>query len=232
MDIVIPYRHTDTFELKFALRSICKYQPHDRLLLIGDLPSWYIGWHMAATDIPGKPERSVMNKLLMAIPHLSNDFILWQGNIYKLNNAVIKPFYCDTLKEAARIAPNHRAREVIQNMMEVFPGGLYYEGNTPMIMNGEKFKQAVKKFSTLDIMPKSIYGNHLGVIGDYAKDCKLGTAHHLYYLKLFISNKDYFSSCQKSVGEYLLQLLTMLYLEPCKYEKAPVNRALGNAITF
>jgi hypothetical protein len=219
MDIVIPYIHSEANELRYALRSICKYQEHDKLLLVGDTPEWYKGDKISVEYVLGRPEFDVTRKILMAIPRLSKDFILWQDDIYKLNSNKIKPVYCDTLSNALSKRREGRFKGIMQNTLAAFPDGYYYGGHTPMIINGEKFKQAVETHWTRDLIPKTMYGNFAGIGGELVSDCKLNGRLPYPIIKSFIQGKDYFSTGHFSMNKDMVKVLDELFPDKCKYEK-------------
>lgn len=219
MDVLIPYQQSSFNELKYALRSICLYQPHDEVILIGDIPEWYSGKHIPATDIHGRPEFSVTSKILKGIECCSEDFILWQDDIYKLNHKEIKPFYCNTLKDALFLRQEGRFRNIMANTVELFPDGYYYGGHTPMVINGKKFQEAVEKCWIKDLIPKTMYGNYANIGGELVEDCKIKGTTSYDFIKEFIQGKDYFSTGHYSVNKDMVRVLDELFPEKCKYEK-------------
>lgn len=217
MVILLPYSadaHAGT-ELRYTLRSICLYQPHSRLIVIGDKPLWYTGEYLSATDTPGRPEFNVASKLLAA--GIDDDFILWQDDIFKLNNKPVVNCYCDTLKHALTERRHGRFREVLCNTYNTFPDGMYYGGHTPMIMNGVKLKQAIAQHWTRDLIPKSLYGNFTGG-GISMPDCKMNGRYVYEDALKFIRGKDYFSTGMSSLWSGVIKLLNELYPDKCIYE--------------
>lgn len=220
MDVIIPYQLSHFNELKFALRSICKYQHHSRVILVGDRPDWYQGDHIQAADVQGRPEFSVTSKILKGIKVATEDFILWQDDIYKLNYNPIKPVFCDTLEHA--VATRHQARfyNIMRNTLDKFPDGLYYGGHTPMIINGPRFKDAVSELWSKDMIPKTMYGNYAEIGGELVEDCKIrGTVCYDYAVK-WIKDRDYFSTSHYGMNRDMVRLLNELFPEKCKYETA------------
>lgn len=219
MDIIIPYHHSPAHELRYALRSICKFQPHDRVILVGDTEAWYKGDVILKEDVDGRPEFSVACKILRGMQESSENFILWQDDIYKLNDSPIKPVYCDTLKHAVNARHDGRFRGIMQNTLACFPDGYYYGGHTPMIMNGKKFQQAVDLYWRKDLVPKTMYGNFAGIGGEMAADCKIKGINSYLNIKAFIDKRDYFSTGHYSVNKDMARVLDELFPEKCKYEK-------------
>lgn len=219
MDIVIPYQLSGFNELKYALRSICRYQFHERVLLVGDCPDWYKGDHIQASDVHGRPEFSVTHKILKAAKQSSPDFILWQDDIYKLNYDPIKPVYCDTLEHALEVRQEGRFRNILKNTYCRFPYGFYYGGHTPMIINGKLFAEAVEKHWLNDLVPKTMYGNYAEIGGEKVEDCKVRGTVSYEYAKGFIEGRDYFSTGHYSINNNMIRFLDELFPEKCKYEK-------------
>jgi len=124
----------------YALRSICLYQPHDKLIVVGDRHPWYTGPFIQMNDYyNGRPEYNVVKKILAALQSISNDFILWQDDIFKLNHNPVKNCYSDTLQHALKRRSEGRFKRSLQNTYNLYPEGLFYGGHTPMIMNRKKF---------------------------------------------------------------------------------------------
>lgn len=218
IDIIIPYQLSGFNELKYTLRSICLYQPHTRVILVGERPDWYQGDHIPATDVRNRPEFSVTSKILKGIKVATDDFILWQDDIYKLNSNQVKPVYCDTLKHAVEVRHPARFYNIMMNTLEKFPDGYYYGGHTPMVMNGKVFKEAVERTWTKDMIPKTMYGNYAKIGGEQVEDCKIrGTVGYEYAMS-WIKDRDYFSTSHYGVNKDMMRVFNELYPEKCKYE--------------
>lgn len=219
MDIIIPYIESSSDELRYALRSICLYQPHDRIIIAGDLPKWCTAHNIKSEYVLGRPEFDVTKKILTASKVSTEDFILWQDDIYKLKEGEIKPVYCDTLKDALIKRQEGRLKGIIENTVSEFPEGYYYGGHTPMVMNGKLMAEAVEKHWKRDLIPKSMYGNYAQIGGELMPDCKIRGAARYEMIKEFIEGKDYFSTGHFSVNNDMLIVLNELFPEKCKYEK-------------
>lgn len=219
MDIVFPYIESHFHELKYALRGICLYQPHFRVFLVGDKPDWYTGDHLRSEFVFGRPEFDVTKKILTAISKgITDDFILWQDDIYKLNDNPVKPVYCDTLKHAVEVRYPARFFNIMNNTLEKFPDGYYYGGHTPMVMNGKLFKEAVERTWTKDMIPKTMYGNYANIGGELIEDCKIrGTVCYDFAMN-WIKDRDYFSTSHYGVNRDMMIVFNELFPEKCKYE--------------
>lgn len=219
MVIVLPYQHSDFGELRYALRSISKFRPNDRVILVGDLPDWYNGDHIPAMDTTNRPEFSVMNKILIAAGSVGEDFILWQDDIYQLKECDIKPLYSDTLKNAVAKRGSGRLKSIMQNTEKLFPDGFYYSCHTPMIMNGKKLAEGVEKLWERDCVPKTFYGNYANIGGEKSEDCKLRGRVAYDFIERFAANKDYLSSGHFSLNKDMVRYLNERFPGKCKYEK-------------
>lgn len=167
----------------------------------------------------GRPEFSVAGKIMRATQVVSEDFILWQDDIFKLNHNPIKPVYCNTLKKALEIRKEGRFKGIMQNTAKVFPDGYYYGGHTPMVINGKKFIEAVETHWTMDLIPKTMYGNHANIGGEYAPCCKIFGVNSYDTIKAFINGRDYFSTGHFSINKDMVRVLEELFPEKCRYEK-------------
>lgn len=218
MDIILPYHHSPYHELRYALRSICKYQPHDRVILVGDTEEWYKGDVILKEDTDNRPEFSVASKILRGIQEASEDFILWQDDIFKLNDNPVKPVYCDTLKHIMDVRHEGRFKNVLSNTYALFPDGYYYGGHTPMVMNGKLFEQAVDECWKKDLIPKTMYGNYAKIGGEHVADCKIKGSNVYGVIKNFIAGKDYLSTGHYSMNKDMVKVLEELFPEKCRYE--------------
>lgn len=220
MDIIIPYIRSQFQELKYAIRSICKFQPHDKIFVVGYRPEWYTGEFIPYQDIPSRPEYNVVSKILQAIPKMSEDFILWQDDIFKLNNKPITPVYCDTIADALRKRKPGRFRNILENTYNIFPNGYYYGGHTPMVISSIKFIEAVSSlWKDRDYIPKTFYGNFAKIGGEKMPDCKLYGRPDLKAVEIWCAWRDYISTSHYGFSTGVQLYLDKAFPDKCKYER-------------
>jgi len=173
MHIVIPYVTSPHNELKYALRSIEKFQSGSKVLLVGDKPDWYVGEYLYHTRNDLTKQLNVLNKIIAAIPLVSDDFILWYDDLFQLHPIAIINSHYGTLKEAAakkNLGQWFQAN--VENTMKIYPGGLYYGNHRPIVINGVKFKEAMNVDWNKDYLVKSLYGNYVNEPCCFEPDCK------------------------------------------------------------
>lgn len=217
MDIIIPYVQSDAGELRFALRSIEKFQPGSRVLLVGCVPGWYRGDYIAHSRNDLTKQINVRKKILAAIPKLSEDFILWYDDTYQLQPGEIPTTHCGTLAEACKKNLGEWFKKNVENTMLIYPDGFYYGNHYPIVINGKKFIEAMNVDWKKDYLVKSLYGNYANIGGEFLPDCKFRQGN----IREFIKDKQFFST--DTVGINTLNLLNELFPVASSFEKGDSN---------
>lgn len=171
MIVVYPYRHSETDELKYSIRSMVKhFKDMTGVCVIGDCPEWYTGEHIPAKDIPGRKESSIVNKILLA-PY--ENFLLCNDDIYALQDFddALPLYYSQPLNETIR---HGKYAHRVDNTRKLYPSGMMYDIHTPMVVNFRSFHAAHVgcDWGNKEYLCKSIYGNYIGG-GEPLRDCKV-----------------------------------------------------------
>jgi hypothetical protein len=215
-DIVIPYVHSPANELKYALRSLEKFQPESRVVLVGDIPDWYKGDSIYHKKNCLTKQLNVLDKLLLATSQIP-DFVLTYDDVYQLKEGEIKTTHCGTLKDASKKNLGTWFKANVTNTMLIYPDGFYYGNHQPIEINGKKFVEAMKVNWKKDYLVKSLYGNYANLQGEYVTDCKF----RLGNIQEFIKDRQFLST-ENMTGD-VLKLLNQLFPHAGRYEKGDSN---------
>lgn len=192
-------------ELRYAIRSMVKhFKPLSGVCIIGDKPTWYCGEHIQAGDNTERKEFNIVSKILLS-PY--EDFLLTNDDIFAQQDfdETLPNYYNGPLKDAVCYGKYNLRRN---NVMSIYPDGLFYDIHTPMIINLTKYKEANNvNWVQYEYLQKSLYGNFIGG-GELLPDCKLRSAGP-------IPKVPFFSTNERSAKLINLQLL---YPKQSEYE--------------
>lgn len=187
MDVVYVVKHdpeNDSEELRYSLRSL-KNIPHNRVFIVGELPSWVKdATHISVPQVGTKAQNVTANlRAIAASPDISNDFIFMNDDMF-----FMKPI--DELPMLNFGAMN----DVITLYDERYPEGsdyitsmklLYqflceqgitnpisYELHTPIVINKEKAGRILNSSHRL-YQFRSYYGNIYKLGGKQVADVKV-----------------------------------------------------------
>lgn len=207
LTIVIPYINSPLNELRYALRSICANQEHNNVIICGDVPAWYKGDSVKRKQTSKTKQLNVADNILSA--NLSEDFILWYDDLYKLKTEPLVNTNFGTLKDALKMNFHLSTKIGIDNVLKLYPQGLFFGNHRPMIINGKKFRE-------MNVRPlhniKSLYGNYAGITGEFAEDVKERNES-----KIKLNGQTYL--CTHNITRVTINLLDKQFPEKCKYEK-------------
>lgn len=186
MDIILPFSadRLNGLELKYAIRSIRKHLTgFDGIYIIGDRPKEDGIIHIQATDVPGRKEKSICDKILKACDlfEISENFIMWHDDhilLKPLDVSQIKAWHNGPLSN--ELKRSHSGyRQTVQNTLNFWeedyqPHILNFDIHTPCVFN----KEAFKYINTPDIWQremciKSLYFNYLNEPGEFMADLKI-----------------------------------------------------------
>lgn len=208
MNLVIPYRNDQRggHELRYAIRSMQKHFKNlDGVLLIGDLPGWFTGDYLPASDTPRK-EFSIVSKILQC-PY--DNFLLSSDDIFAMHDfdETLPRYYSTTLKMAPVYGKYVHRRN---NTMQIYPDGLMYDCHKPMVINRDLYAKAHDiPWNEREYLNKSIYGNFVGG-GVQLDDYKLRTR------EVVDTTRPFFSTNERTAKYVRFQ---DMWPTPSKYEK-------------
>lgn len=184
-DIVIPLIEKTRYnfsELRYCLRSIEKHLTgYGKVWIVGYKPSWQNAEHIPATDPHDIPDRNIMEKIKLAClnSEVSDSFLFFNDDHFLLSDyqAEAFPYYhMGTIEEYCKNKPLSNAYATrVRNVQSVFgPGSLMFDIHTPIIYNKKAFLEVVcgQDWGTKAYTIKSLYGNGMGITGEYMTDGK------------------------------------------------------------
>lgn len=212
--IAIPLKKQgDYSELKYALRSIERYQKGEVLIIGEIIPNWLtnVTW-IRLKDVEGRKQLSMRRKILAALEY-SKEILLTHDDVFFLQETTEFPYYWNgSLKSHAESGARPLQKELAAMGKPFKNFDLHYA----LIYEREKFNEASKHFSS-DCIIKSQYCNYWGVDGVEQSDCKILKAMSVQQIKEFIRHKPCFSTGQYSIKS-CLPVLQELFPKKSKYE--------------
>lgn len=244
-DLVYIVKPGDTNEdLKYSLRSIAKFVPHNKIWIVGHKPSWVtnVGYiHVEQTE--NKWKNSVKNIIAACKnDNISEDFILMNDDFF-----AIKPIYnlldsinlsLGLLDEAVK---KQKTKKTLSNWSKAF---IYldellnslgvekpyynYESHTPLLINKKKYLEVMNLPLVVEFMKtnkvlhkRSLYKNiNKSIPKILSKDIKISQKSDDTNDRIKIC--DWLSVYDGQIGNpnfiTLNNLLKQLFDKPCKYE--------------
>jgi len=225
MDIVIPYRWSDTDELKYCLRSL-KNIPHREVFIVGDKPDFindkiiFIKNSQKGNNCQHDSELSL--RLALQDDRLSDEFMLFNDDFFIMDKIEeIENYNSGTLLDKIKSRPEamfHNHNQGMKNTIDFLgdKNALNYELHIPMIMNKQKrlelSQNIVGILERKLILPRSIYGNTLCDIKDFRKDVKL------YHDSDEITDKYFASTTNSSFNGRNGDIIKSKFNRKCRYE--------------
>lgn len=215
IDIVIPYRKSNTEELKYTLRGL-ENIPHRDVYVIGDKTEFSV------KHIPFKHSADIAKNtydiLLLAVntPEVSKDFIWWHDDMVLLEPIEELPVfhqgsYDDILKGAPKgyyTRNKEKTNEALK--AEGVETPLFYDVHFPFMFNKKKVSKIQDKL--LGVNKISYYANHYKIKGEQI-DTDFKVRKDEDYSKLLISTYDP-SFNKNRAGRYIRETLST----PSRYE--------------
>lgn len=234
IDVVIPLDNRSVWnnnELRFALRSLCKYLPdHGSVIIIGTKPLFLQNIiHIPYRDRSEYPSINIYRKTMEASMHplISDNFLMMHDDHYLLPGYdPTKYYYNHDVEEELRTADHILYKRVIRNTLNALINHSpdvtmwNYDVHTPIMYNKKQFLHVANQFQWLvdwGLMNKSIYCNYFNLPGTQILDGKIRLNKEYEYLVEFIKDKVVLSSGDH-INPAFKRLLNELYPDKCKYE--------------
>jgi hypothetical protein len=179
MDIVYICRKGNNEELRYSLRSVVKNLPEGRVWVVGYKPGWYTGDFISVPDVSSK-----FNNIHNLITHIafddriSDDFIMMNDDFFVVRPLDTVPVYHggplkDKINSYYDLNPtssyNRLLSKTYNNLVnDGIQEPLDYDIHIPLPFNRTKLRETIVKKS----LPRSTYGNHAGIGGEYIPDVK------------------------------------------------------------
>lgn len=221
-------------EIRFSLRSLQKYVPHNRVFVVGERPAWLQNIeHIPAID--GFEKHTAARKLKNAIhkirtaclhPDVGEKFVLMNDDFFFLRNvSCIETVHLGPINEAIR---EHSTKDgyYYAAMIETrdllnasgFEVPMNYEAHYPMVIEKRKFLKMSESITWHDTgyLFRSIYGNVFGIGGKKRPaDTKLYFASDL---KLLASGDFISTSDRVALSPQFQKFIKERFPEPSRYE--------------
>lgn len=243
-------------DLRYSLRSVDKFVPHNKVWIIGYKPSWIYNVNYLPVAQKDTKWKNSVNNILTACKcdDISDNFILMNDDFFAIKP--IKNIF-ESINVSLGLLENmiekQKAKKFATNwgkafiyigdlLREIGLDGPYYnyESHTPFLINKEKYLEvmnlpSVQKFmQTSKVLHKrTLYGNYVKMQTKILpKDVKIlqkqdDTESRAQFC-------DWISVYDNQIGNKLFpqlnSLFKTLFSEPCKYEIKPENTTQNNNI--
>jgi len=214
MTIFYPYTQAkdDGLELKYSIRSMVKYfKDFDGIILVGDRPTWFKGFHLQHPDIEKRKEYSVYRKLMSAYSIEQEAMLLCHDDVFALQpfGVDMPNYYRGTCHEAISRTVERRFKDMFAACL---PNWLNFEIHCPMVIDPGKIRD-----EDSDFLLKTTYANRLKLLGTDIADCKLRGDLNRHEINKSIEGRPFFSTHDNARGD-ILNALEYLYPDKSKYE--------------
>lgn len=181
MDIVVPYRHSYSDELRYMLRSTANI-PHRDVFIIGDHPRFNIHHipYIQTVDV-AKNTLEILNTAVNS-RDISDDFIWWHDDTYLMNpvdsiGTYHRGYYKEILREYVLKRKNNyytqRMHKTYTRLLQLgIKNPICYEIHVPFVINKQKWRE-VSEHITPSLNKLSMYGNLNNIGGSQIKDVKV-----------------------------------------------------------
>lgn len=197
LDIVIPVKEAMiNEELRYTLRSICAYFPHNKIWIVGYKPPWLNGDvnHISGNNAVGNKYLKVVSNHLITAKHpmISEDFYLFNDDFFVLRPVYnFEDFYRCPIDDSIERLLKHTngvestylkslitTKEILQNLGIKEP--LDYGLHIPIRINKKKWLEAWKAQQKYNLANKivhmrTIYGNLYKIAKKQMDDVKIIT---------------------------------------------------------
>lgn len=214
MTIFYPYTQTkdDGQELRYSIRSMVKYfRDFDGIILVGDRPGWFKGFHLQYADIPKRKEYSVYSKLQSAYSIEQAPMLLCHDDVFALQSfGVDMPnYYRGTCNEAIGRTVERRFKDMFASCL---PNWMNFEIHCPMVIDPGKIRDEDR-----DFLLKTTYANRLKLPGTDIADCKLKGQLVRGEIYQAIKGRPFFSTAD-NMNAAMLDVINELYPDKSQYE--------------
>lgn len=192
MDAVYVCRPGQNFELRFSLRSLAAFVPHDRVHIVGGWPPW-----VDRTTVQTHLRPAVRTKYATTTAHLryacehpgvSDPFMLWNDDFYALRRVEDVGQACGVHRGPMElVVQQYRGmrgawadglRATAGKLAELLPKRkLYsYELHIPLVVHKEPMLRALEVAEAMQVAAphkRTLYGNLAGLGGMQARDVKV-----------------------------------------------------------
>jgi hypothetical protein len=152
----------DNAEIRYSIRSVVKFHPDARIIIVGEKPSWYTGEHHYVADANECPYVNQWAKLEFACT-LTDEFVYMDDDFYLLR-AFTPSFYTPgTLWQKVRAVSSlagHWA-EVVKSTYNELGDCLSFLQHAPLPINSAEFLEIAENYPNRlkapSLIPRQIY---------------------------------------------------------------------------
>lgn len=205
MDIVIPYRKTQSEELRYCLRSL-RNIPHRNVFICGDKPNFisdeviYLPGELLGTTAQLDCELNI--RLALQDKRLSDDFIYINDDFFVMKRVTELPNYQNgsfqdiiNKRTDPMFRKHNQSLKSTKEYLNKFVSPMSFELHVPMIMNKAnrlKISNEIMPYllKGTALLPRSIYGNSFCDTNEYKKDVKVYNSNDKMPTGAFVSTLD------------------------------------------
>jgi hypothetical protein len=227
MDFVYICRTGPNEELRYSIRSVVHSFPKARVWVVGGKPDWYTG-HYIEVDQSRNKYANALNNLLEICnsKDILDTFVLMNDDFFILKKIKeIKNFHGGLLldkinryKKINETSTYITKLTLTDNKMRAkgIENPLDYELHAPMVMEKDKLKNVITKYSLC--LWRSAYGNIYNIGGDQIEDVKI-YSNKKYNNKSIELNKEYiFISTEDNSFNLIKDSLQSLFPDKSAFE--------------
>lgn len=218
MTLFIPLGNSSPYqdeELRMALRSWERYSPPDRVIIIGQKPSWLTNVeHYTWPHRFNKP-RDIWEKTRQAAT-ITDSFVFANDDHFLLSPWQGK-YYHEGLIREYKVIAGSTFSNYVGNTRSRFPEGKYFDIHTPLNIISSDFLQI--NYGTKDVLLKSTYCNTQVVEGDFLFDCKINAKMTYEEIHKRTVGRPCFSVGDAGFTTTMRKFLLDIFPEPSKFEQ-------------
>jgi hypothetical protein len=184
VDVVYPYqRRGDEFELRYSLRSLVAYMPHDRVIVSGDKPAFATGITLVQEWPQSDRFRSSTANIAAAIRRvgitgsfvvMNDDFFLLKRWKYRhAHRGTIDEYLTDSKASGAYRAMVARTKDILTAHGVANP--LFFGLHKPTVYDSRKLLELLTEFRREKFLLRTLYGNLFPSPSVKRSDVKLHT---------------------------------------------------------
>ncbi len=177
IDIIYPYKLSDTQELKYSLRSLVNLE-HNNVFIIGQEPKWLSNEAKVLTvpQLKSKYINLCFNiKQACLLPGVSDPFVIMNDDFFVMRKTVRVPdlYRADIHTDIERVV-RHGMWDWLDGFEKVRNAGgeRSYELHVPMVVHKEPMLEALERFGPTPVW-RTAYGLTAGLEGYIYKDVKV-----------------------------------------------------------
>lgn len=146
-------------EIRYSIRSVVKYHPDARIVIVGEKPHFYTGEHYYVADSSNNAYINVINKMEFAC-ELFDQWICMNDDFYLLEPFKPAHFFTETIKSHAQRLGSGDWADLIKRTAKAIPSAKRWTIHAPLPIITKDFRMILDMFPDRyenPISPKSVY---------------------------------------------------------------------------